>query len=229
MAYRGSGSRVNEYDERESHYSAPPPRVAVREREYDVERESRVPAFMRDDGRRNDAGPLVLRQRDVETVERPRRRSPPPMRVRETRVMERARSVSPPPRREFIERDDVRVRTVERERVRSPSRGPSVERVRTRIVERERSPSPQRVRARFVERERSVSPVEREREHIRIVHRERERSPSPSPSPPPPPPQVIRGPRIEREVITHYRDIDHGENTFTHSLIPLAITQLLTM
>ncbi|KAK6820704.1 hypothetical protein PG987_015104 [Apiospora arundinis] len=51
-----------------------------------------------------------------------------------------------------------------------------------------------------------------ERERIRIIQRERERIPSPSPSPPPPPapPAVIRGPTIEREVITHYRDIDHG-------------------
>lgn len=214
MAYRGSGSRVNEYEERESHYSAPP-RAAVREREYEVERESRVPAFMREDARRNEPGPLVLRQREVETVERPRRRSPPPTRVRETRIMERARSVTPPPpRREVVERDEVRFRTVDRERVRSPSRGPSMERVRTRVVERERSPSPQRVRTRFVERERSLSPVDRESEHIRIVRRERERSPSLSPSPPPPPPpQVIRGPTIEREVVTHYRDIDHGENT----------------
>lgn len=34
-------------------------------------------------------------------------------------------------------------------------------------------------------------------------------SPSPSRSPSPPP--VIKGPTIEREVITHYRDIDHGK------------------
>lgn len=38
-------------------------------------------------------------------------------------------------------------------------------------------------------------------------------SPSRSPSPQPPPqPQVVKGPTIEREVITHYTDIDHGES-----------------
>ncbi|KAL1871980.1 hypothetical protein VTK73DRAFT_1810 [Phialemonium thermophilum] len=230
MAYRNSGTRISEVEERDTYYdnippprrppppnevdiyerreerqrrSSPPRRAPVREyedvdvrvRERERDRESRVPAFLREEPRRTGAGPLVLRQRDVETVERERRRSPSPVRVRETRIVERARSVSPPPppRREVIERDDVRVRTVERERIRSPSRGPPMERVRTRFIERERSPSP----------------VERETDRIRIVRRERERSPTPSPSPSPPPP-VIRGPTIEREVITHYRDIDHG-------------------
>lgn len=207
MAYRGSGSRVNEFDDRDAYYSAAPtpPRAPVRE--YESDRESRVPAFLREDARRNEStGPLVLRQRDVETMERSRRRSPTP----------------PPPRRaEMTERDEVRIREVERERVRSPSRGPPVERRRTRFVERERSPSPphmppERMPVRFVERERSLSPVDRGREeHIRIVRQERGRSPSCSPSPhPPPPPPVIRGPTIERDVVTHYRDIDHGENIF---------------
>lgn len=74
-----------------------------------------------------------------------------------------------------------------------------------------RSPSPLPVR--FVERRRrSPSPVVREHIRTRIVEREKEREPSPSPSPPPPPPPpVIRGPTLEREVITHYTDIDHGE------------------
>ncbi|CVL00349.1 uncharacterized protein FPRN_08532 [Fusarium proliferatum] len=46
---------------------------------------------------------------------------------------------------------------------------------------------------------------ERERFYIRTTSRERGAPPSPSP-----PPQVHRGPMIEREVITHYRHIDHG-------------------
>ncbi|CAN8100336.1 unnamed protein product [Discula destructiva] len=216
------------------------PEVAVREREEIVERDSRVPHFMREEARRAEAGPLVLRQRDVETVERarPRPRSPSPV-VRERIVTRtRARSMSPgpppppPPPPEI--REEIRTRVVDhsRERVRSPSRGPALDRVRlgTRFIERpERSPSPppqmERVRTRVVERERERSPspasshatshhpADIERSRLRIIeHRERPREPTPSPSPPPPPspPPVIRGPTIEREVITHYRDIDHG-------------------
>lgn len=213
MAYRGGGSRVD-YEEREQ-YQRERSRAGVREyedvdvrvRERERERD-RVPAFLRDEARRTDPGPLVLRARDVETVERPRRRSPSMTRVRaETKEVVRARSVTPPPRRrEVVERDDVevRTRTVERERVRSPSR------VRARFVERERSPSPERIR--YVERRRSPSPVV-DRERIRIIERERERQRTPSPSPSPSPPPVIKGPRIEREVITHYTGIDHGESS----------------
>ncbi|OIW30566.1 hypothetical protein CONLIGDRAFT_283852 [Coniochaeta ligniaria NRRL 30616] len=212
MAYRSSGSRID-YEELD-HYERERSRAGVREYESDVdvrvrdrERErDRVPAFMREDVRRTDTGPLVLRARDVETVERPRRRSPSMTRVRaETREVVRARSVTPPPRRREVERDDVeiRTRTIERERVRSPSR------VRARFVERERSPSPEPVRTRYVARRRSPSPLV-DRERIRIIEHERERARTPSPSPSPSPPPVIRGPRIEREVITHYTGIDHG-------------------
>lgn len=204
--------------------------VSVRDRE-EVDRESRVPHFLRDDGRRPEAGPLVLRQRDVETVERarPRPRSPSPG-MRERIIKMRARSLSPgPPPPDVREREEIRARVVDhsRERLRSPSRGPALDRVRlgTRIIERpERSPSPpatiDRLRTRFNERERSPSPKplpppEMERSRLRIIEREQEREPTPSPSPPPPEPPVIKGPTIEREVITHYRDIDHGE--FSHS------------
>ncbi|KAI1120384.1 hypothetical protein F5Y10DRAFT_273114 [Nemania abortiva] len=152
--------------------------VNVRERE----RIDRTPAFLREDVRRTEAGPLVLRSREVETVDRRRPRSPSP----QVRYRER-----------FIERERERapVRVIERSPSPPPARVQVVERVERR--QRERSPTP-----------------ERERELIRLrIERERqkERTPSPSPSPsPPPPPQVIRGPTIEREVITHYRDIDHG-------------------
>lgn len=220
------------YDRREAR--SPPPgqaarrsdiQVSLRERD-EVDRESRVPHFLRDDGRRPEAGPLVLRQRDVETVERarPRPRSPSPSRERMSLKM-RARSVSPAPPPDH--REEIRARVVDqtRDHVRSPSRGPALDRVRlgTRIIERpERTPSPppvlDRLRSRMTERERSPSPrpeMDRSRSRIRITEREREREPTPSPSPPPPPaaePPVIKGPTIEREVITHYRDIDHGES-----------------
>ncbi|KAK0613102.1 hypothetical protein B0T17DRAFT_397979 [Bombardia bombarda] len=207
-----SRSRV-EFDEREYYREVPsrerqPSRPApvreyddvdirIRERERD-----RVPAFLREE-RRPDAGQLVLRHREVETVDRLRRRSPSPqVRVRETRI-DRARSVSPSPPKRVEE--DIHIRTVER--VREQSR-PPVDRIRTRFVEQKRSPSPEPIiRTRIVERERQRSPSPAIRERIRIVEREKERPRSPTP---PPPPQVIKGSVIEREVITHYRDIDHG-------------------
>ncbi|KAM3449740.1 hypothetical protein MY5147_009689 [Beauveria neobassiana] len=86
----------------------------------------------------------------------------------------------------------------------------------------EPSPSYDDEAVRFVDRrvrrdersEESDSESEVDRDHIRIIERERgrspERSPSLSPPPPPLPPQVIKAPTIEREVITHYTDIDHG-------------------
>ncbi|KAI0384331.1 hypothetical protein F5Y04DRAFT_277702 [Hypomontagnella monticulosa] len=172
---------------------SPPRRAPVREYEdvdiqvRDRERQDRTPAFLKEDVRRTEAGPLVLRQREVETVDRRRPRSPSPIRYKE--------------------------RYVEREREREPSMPPER---RPRFIERSPSPAPAavRVESRTIERRRERSPsVDRERDLIRLrIEREKERAPTPSPSPPPPPPQppVIRGPTIEREVITHYRDIDHG-------------------
>lgn len=205
MAYRGP--RTTEFEERD--YYAPAPRRSapdLDEREFrrravtrSPPREREPPAFLRDEPRRSEAGPMVLRQRDVETFDR-HRRSPSPVRVREERIVRRPRSVSPPHMHDH-EHEHSRTRVVERERVRSPS------------VVRQRSPSPRPMR--FVERRRRSSSLDREHIHTRIVERERERipSPSPSPPPPPPPPPVVRGPTIEREVITHYRDIDHGKHT----------------
>lgn len=195
--YRDEPRRRREVDEvevyeRREERRSPPRRAPVRE--YDDteisirERESRTPAFLREEPRR-EAGQLVLRSREIETVDRRRPRSPTPVREQE-RVVIRRRSVSP----------------IRRER--SPPPPPLPMERRPRFIER--SPSPEvRVDTRIVERRRERSPTpERERE-IRIIERERPRPPSPSPSPPPPPP-VIRAPTIEREVITHYRDIDHG-------------------
>ncbi|KAI2611799.1 hypothetical protein GGR54DRAFT_339251 [Hypoxylon sp. NC1633] len=185
-----------EFYERRERRSSPPRRAPVREyedidiqvRERERERADRTPAFLREENRRPpESGALVLRQREVETVDRRRPRSPSPIRYRERfveRERERAPSMPPERRPRFIER--------------SPSPAPAAVRVESRTIERrrERSPSPDvdLIRLR----------IERERE------KERAPSPSPSPPPPPPPPPVIRGPTIEREVITHYRDIDHG-------------------
>jgi hypothetical protein len=105
----------------------------------------------------------------------------------------RAQSVSPSEH----EHEHSRTRFVEKDRF--------VEKVRSPSIARRRSPSPRAVRY--------VEPSDTS-EHIRIIERERERVPSPSPSPPPAPP-VVRGPVIEREVITHYTDIDHGEFFFS--------------
>ncbi|KAK7433170.1 hypothetical protein QQZ08_000101 [Neonectria magnoliae] len=203
------GIRATEFEERD-YYTPSPRRSAPELDEVDVRRrtvtisppareERAPPAFLRDEGRRSEAGPMVLRQRQVEIVDRHHPRSPSPVRVREERIIRRPRSVSPTIHDHEHERS--RTRVVERERIREPSR--------------KRSPSPRVVR--YVERpRRSPSPVEheheRERIRTRIVERENVPSPPPrpEPTPPPPPPQVIRGPTIEREVITHWRDVDHG-------------------
>jgi len=180
-------SRVDEYG-----YIREPRRAReYEERRYEIRERSRsrdrVPYFLREENRRPEQGPLVLREREREIVERPvRGRSPTPVRVHE-RVIERTRSVTPPPR--------------------PPSRRDGREEVRIRQVVRESSRGPGPERIRFIDsHSRSPSPVERER--IRIV--EKERAPNPPPSPRPTTPQVIQGPIIERQVITHYRDIDHG-------------------
>ena len=159
------------------------------ERDRSTSRE-RTPAFLRD-VRRPEAGPMVLRQREVETATRPHYRSPSPV---------------------YVERREV---------VRRPSpdqqRGRSVSRVRSRIARRDESESslstssfsssesPVQRRPVF-RRPRSVSPGWRETVRARIRRESPSRSPSPQPQP-----QVVKGPTVEREVITHYRDIDHGE------------------
>ena len=176
-----SRSRV-EFDEREYVREAQR-RAPVREYDdVDIrvrERNDRLPAFMREEHRRAEPGQLVLRQREIETVERPRARSPSPVQIRE-RIIQRARSVSP--RRG---EEEVRIRRIVRESSRPPA-----EKIRF-VPSRSRSPSPD------------------VQQRIRIVEREKERAPSPAPRPPTP--KVIKGPTIEREVITHYRDIDHGK------------------
>lgn len=180
--------------------------VRVREREDDRDRDHLNRYFQED--RRADTGALVLRQRETETVERsrPRRRSPSPSPVRYREVIrERSTSPLPPPRdRDVTERIEVRDTVYDRERghpYRAPSRGPQ-DRVVMRVVDRERARSP------------TPSPDgDGERERIRIIEHSRSRAPSISPSPSPPPVerrQIVHGPVVEREVITHYTDVDHG-------------------
>ncbi|KAG6056075.1 hypothetical protein E4U17_002500 [Claviceps sp. LM77 group G4] len=206
------GARMTEFEERD-YYAAPrrseprfenaeyrTRRVTTRSPPPPVRERDSAPSFLREDARRTDAGPMVLRKRDIETWDR-RPRSPSPVRVREERLVHRPRSESPHfhdhghehSRTRIVERETER----ERERARSPS------------VVRRRSPSAHSVR--FVERRRrSPSPI-KEHIHTRIIERQKAREPSPSPSPSPPPlPPVVRGPILEREVITHYTDIDHG-------------------
>ncbi|KAK1971973.1 hypothetical protein LY78DRAFT_651243 [Colletotrichum sublineola] len=210
MAYRSSDFEDRFYDDGprrqrpESRVAFNEVDVRVKEREREREREGDRLRFLREE-RAPDSGALVLSRREVESRElsRPRQRSPSP--VYRERIVRRARSLTPPHvhHEHSQEIDRSRVRISEREReIRSPSRGPPPQEIRARYVERQRSPSP------------PPPPRERSRVGVRIVERERERervpSPSPSPPPPPPQPQVIRGPTIEREVITHYRDIDHG-------------------
>ncbi|KAG6006441.1 hypothetical protein E4U21_007059 [Claviceps maximensis] len=218
------GARMTEFEERD-YYAAPrrsdprldnaeyrTQRVMTRSPPSNIRERESAPSFLRQDLRRTEAGPMVLRKRDVETWDR-RQRSPSPVRVvREERLVRRPRSESPHFHRHGHDlehsHEHSRTRVVERERERERDR----ERIRSPSVERRRrSPSVQSVR--FVERRRrSPSPV-KEHIHTRIIQREKERKPSPSPSPSPPPmplPPVIRGPVIEREVITHYTDIDHG-------------------
>ncbi|KAG5931097.1 hypothetical protein E4U53_001949 [Claviceps sorghi] len=207
-------ARMTEFEERD-YYAAPrrsdprfdgaeyrTHRVATRSPPPSVRERESAPSFLRQDARRTDAGPMVLRKRDVETWDR-RPRSPSPVRVQEERLVRRPRSESPHYHEHEHDHERSRTRVVERERERERVRSPSV-------VRRRRSPSVQSVR--YVQRRRtSPSPV-KEHIHTRIIQREKEREPTPSPSPPPPPPPppVIRGPVIEREVITHYTDIDHG-------------------
>jgi len=204
------GPRATEFEERDYY---PAPRRSAPDFEEDFRRrvvtrspprrEDRTPAFLRDD-RPAEAGPVVLSRREVETFDR-HRRSPSPVRFREERLVRRPRSVSPPRHHHHHdhehETERSRTRVIERERIREPS------------VERRRSPSPRPIR--YVERPRPRSPevAERDRIRARIIDRERERSSSSSSSSspsPPPQPKTIRAPTIEREVITHYRGIDHG-------------------
>jgi len=178
-----AGRNRVEFEEREYYREAPrQPSRGPPVREYDDDVEIRI---------QNDRVPNFMRE------DRERRPETGALVIRqrdvETFERERPRRRSPSPNLRVRERV-VRARSV------SPAPPRRVEEeVRIRQVEKIREPSRERVRI-VEQRRRSPSPVVRER--IQIFKKER------SPSPPPRP--VVKGPVIEREVITHYRDIDHG-------------------
>ncbi|KAJ2892871.1 hypothetical protein MKZ38_009273 [Zalerion maritima] len=156
---------------------------------------SRTPAFIkREEPRDMD---MVLRSRKVEQGYS-RRRSPSPVRYEERRPARVERSPSPVMRG-----------------ARSRSRPPVEQRVR--LVDRARSVSPDNGRVRIVGRERSIE-AERCRTRIDIEEtcNHKERSPSP-----PPPPKTIQGPLIERDVVTHWTDVDHRKRECTPSPPPM--------
>lgn len=219
----GSRHGGSVYDEREyfSREEVRAPPVRVRDRDYEevdtyIRRESqpgRRPDFLRDDYNvQSTAGPMVVREREVEYARplerRPRDPSPEVQfherivtrerspsvqeRVRTTMRVDRERSLSPPPQQ-------LRARVIE---------------TRERIPIRQRSVSPERFHERYVERrERSLSPLHDHDERIHITQtRETRRSPSPSirSLSPAPPPAPIQAPPIHQEIITHHRHIDHG-------------------
>lgn len=179
-----AGRNRVEFEEREYYREAPrQPSRGPPVREYDDDVEVRI---------QNDRVPNFMR----DGRERPPEAGALVIRQRdvETFERERPRRRSPSPALRVRERV-VRARSV------SPAPPRRVdEEIRIRQVEKVREPSRERVRIVEQRRPRSPSPVVRER--IQIFKKER------SPSPPPRP--VVKGPVIEREVITHYRDIDHG-------------------
>lgn len=139
---------------------SPPPRRPPPPRDEEIIYERRDSLPRRQDSSRSEAGPLVLRQHDVETVERtrPRPRSPPPV-FREPITITRERSYIPihsPPSPEARDSRVVhydrefspdRVRLARRQSVERPVRSPSPPppdrvHIRTRIMERDNSHSP---------------------------------------------------------------------------------------
>ena len=202
IAFRtGSGAPPVRERERET--------VIIKERE---EADRRIPAFLREDYGRTDAGAMVLRARDREDVTytppapRRRRSSTPEKREREEIIIRRdERSDSRPPaprqrpREVSREREEIIIRRDERSDSRPPaprSRPREVSREREEIIIRRdersqsRGPPPRR------ERERS-----REREEIIIRRDERDDYPPPRRSTTAP----IRD-TVEREEIIIRRD-----------------------
>ncbi|CAI4211038.1 unnamed protein product [Parascedosporium putredinis] len=108
--------------------------VRERSRERSVER---TPAFLRDP--RREAGPMVLRQREVETVSRARHRSPSPVYMERERFARRAHSVAP----SDVTVDSRRVVVYGHDRAPSPEprRGRSISRVSSLFGPQARNPS----------------------------------------------------------------------------------------
>lgn len=187
---------------------APPPRGKEEEIDISIRR--------REDDDRSIAPPRSeVRERDVEEIRirrgegdrRPARREV--VEEEEIRIRER----DSPPRRggreDTREEIDIRIRESDRLGARPPPREPS--RSRGHVVATEK----EEWIVRRPRREPSPPPRDYEKEEIIIRRKERSVSPEPpprepSPDPLPPPLEPIVRPPIVQEVITHYRNIDHG-------------------
>lgn len=161
----------------------------------------RTPAFLRD--RHQEAGPMVLRQREVETATRSHPRSPSPLYVDHRHLAPAA--------------DRQRGRSVSRARPVFVRRDESESSFSTSSYSSSESPVQRRG---VFRRPRSESPGWRETVHARF----RRSSPSPSPSPSPQPQPQPQPQVVEREVITHYTDIDHGEYFTETGRLPSSCT-----
>lgn len=179
--------RINAFEENDYYYPAPRQsdptfddayrrQPAVRTRSRSRPAGSRTPAFLRNDERRVEAGPMVLRQRDVETYDRHRPSSSDSQRAQDQRMALRLGG-------DYDDRDP---------------RGRYDDRDRSRYDERDR------IHARVVDRRRSSDSLSDS------LSDETSSIAASSEATSPPPPRHIRGPTVEREVITHYRNVDHG-------------------
>jgi len=187
----------------------PPPREEI---DIDIRREERQGQRQRP------------REEEIEVDIRREERRPRP---RPPRELEREEEPPRQRRREKpVEEIDIDIRREGSERPRRPrpweeeidiniKREDPRERVKETIIYREPSPPRHvaREREEFIYRRREPErPPVIEKEEI-IVRRIRSPSPESSPSPPPPAPpslEPVTRPPIVQEVITHYRNIDHG-------------------
>ncbi|KAF4124471.1 Conserved glutamic acid rich protein [Geosmithia morbida] len=144
---------------------------------------SRTPAFLRENGRPMEPGPMVLRQRDVETYDRHRPTSTDSQRAQDHRM---ARRLGGQPR------GDPRQQQPPYYDGGYDSAGPL-----------RRSRSADRIRARVIDhRDASPDSLTDSSDTSSVAASSEASSP--------PPRRVVREPTVERDVITHYRGIDHG-------------------
>ena len=208
--------------DRDARSRAPPPRSEAPSRAEVKERDIEEIRFRRGGGDRPAPPRTEIDREEIRFTER---RSPPPRSEYRGRDAEREeidinireRSRPPPPRSEYrgrdVEKEEIDINI--RERSRPPPRERSVD--RGTLVARDREEW-------IIRRKREAPPPPpRDYEKEEIIIRRRERTPSPEPEPeppreptpepsppPPPPPEPIIRPPIIQEVITHYRNIDHG-------------------
>ncbi|QIW94763.1 hypothetical protein AMS68_000281 [Peltaster fructicola] len=190
---------------RERPRSRAPPRRGEEEIDISIRR--------REDDERSIASPRSeVREREVEEI-----------RIR------RGEGERRPARREVVEEEEIKIRETRDSPPRRGGRDDVREEIDIKIRESDRlsAAPPPRSRSRVVATEKeewivrrprkepSPPPRDYEKEEIIIRRRERSISPEPpprepSPEPLPPPIEPIVRPPIVQEVITHYRNIDHG-------------------